>query len=94
MVEQFKRRRDVIVKRLNEIGLRCLNPEGAFYAFVNTSNHGNDVEFTERLLKEAYIVVTPGSAFGLAGKNYVRFSFAASIEDILEGMGRIEKLYG
>nr|QNO51668.1 (5-formylfuran-3-yl)methyl phosphate transaminase [Methanosarcinales archaeon ANME-1 ERB6] len=94
MVEQFKRRRDVIVKRLNEIGLRCLNPEGAFYAFVNTSNHGNDVEFTERLLKEAYIVVTPGSAFGVAGKNYVRFSFAASIEDILEGMGRIEKLYG
>jgi len=90
MVEEFKRRRDVIVNQLNEIGLRCLNPEGAFYAFVNTSNHGNDVEFTERLLREAYIVVTPGSAFGLAGKNYVRFSFAASIEDILEGMKRIE----
>jgi len=90
MVEQFKRRRDVIVKRLNEIGLRCLNPEGAFYAFVSTSNYGNDIELTERLLKEAYIVVTPGSAFGLAGKDYVRFSFAASIEDILEGMERIE----
>ena len=90
MVGEFKRRRDAIVKRLNEIGLRCLNPEGAFYAFVNTSNHGDDVEFTERLLKEAYIAVTPGSAFGLAGKNYVRFSFAASIEDILEGMKRIE----
>ncbi|NQE04263.1 Aromatic-amino-acid aminotransferase 2, partial [ANME-1 cluster archaeon GoMg1] len=85
MVEQFKRRRDAIVKRLNEIGLRCLNPEGAVYAFVSTSNYGNDIEFTERLLKEAYIVVTPGSAFGVAGKNYVRFSFAASIEDILEG---------
>ncbi len=93
MVEQFKRRRDVIVKRLNEIGLRCLNPEGAFYAFVNTSNHGNDMELTERLLKEAYIVVTPGSAFGVAGKNYVRFSFAASIGDILEGMERIEKMF-
>ena len=93
MVEQFKRRRDVIVKRLNEIGLRCLNPDGAFYAFVSTSNYGNDVEFTERLLKEAYIVVTPGSAFGVAGKNYVRFSFAASIEDILEGMERIESTF-
>jgi aspartate aminotransferase len=92
MVGQFKRRRDVIVKRLNEVGLRCLNPGGAFYAFVNTSNHGSDREFTERLLKEAYIVVTPGSAFGLAGKDYVRFSFAASIEHILEGMGRIEKM--
>ncbi len=90
MVKEFKRRRDVIVKQLNEVGLQCLNPEGAFYAFVNTSNHGNDIEFTERLLKEAYIVVTPGSAFGLAGKDYVRFSFAASIEDILEGMERIE----
>ena len=93
MIEEFKRRRDVTVKRLNEIGLRCLNPEGAFYAFVNTSNHGNDIEFTERLLREAYVVVTPGSAFGLAGKDYVRFSFAASIEDILEGMERMEKMF-
>lgn len=93
MVKEFKRRRDVIVKRLNDVGLRCVNPEGAFYAFVNTSNHGNnDIEFTERLLKEAYIVVTPGSAFGLAGKDYVRFSFAASMENIVEGMGRIEKM--
>lgn len=93
MVGEFKRRRDVIVKRLNEMGLQCLNPEGAFYAFVNTSKHGNDVEFTERLLKEAYIVVTPGSAFGLAGKDYVRFSFAASIEAILEAMERIESTF-
>ena len=92
MVAEFKRRRDVIVKRLNELGLRCVNPEGAFYAFVNTANHGTDIEFTERLLKEAYIVVTPGSAFGNAGKDYVRFSFAASMEDILEGLERIEKM--
>jgi aspartate aminotransferase len=42
------------------------------------------------LLDEAHMVVTPGSAFGLTGKDYVRFSFAASIEHILEGMGRIE----
>ena len=92
MVSEFKKRRDVIVKRLNDMGLQCVNPEGAFYAFINTSGHGGDVEFTERLLKEAYIVVTPGSAFGLAGKNYVRLSFAASMESILEGMDRIEKL--
>ncbi len=93
MVKEFKGRRDVIVKRLNGIGLRCVNPEGAFYAFVSTSNHGNDdVEFTERLLKEAYIVVTPGSAFGSAGKDYVRLSFATSMENIVEGMERIEKM--
>jgi aspartate aminotransferase len=93
MVKEFKGRRDVIVKRLNGMGLRCVNPEGAFYAFVSTSNHGNDdVEFTERLLKEAYIVVTPGSAFGSVGKDYVRLSFAASMENIVEGMERIEKM--
>jgi len=45
------------------------------------------------VLKEAYIVVTPGSAFGVAGKDYMRFSFAASIEDILAGMERIEKMF-
>jgi aspartate aminotransferase len=92
MVSEFDRRRNVIVKRLNNVGLRCLDPEGAFYAFVNTSNYGNDVEFTERLLKEAYIVVTPGSAFGAAGKDYIRFSFAASMENILAGMERIEEM--
>jgi aspartate aminotransferase len=92
MVSEFNRRRDVIVKELNNVGLQCLDPEGAFYAFVNTSNYGNDVEFTERLLKEAYIVVTSGSAFGAAGKDYIRFSFAASMEDILEGMERIEEM--
>lgn len=92
MVAEFKRRREVIVKRLNDVGLRCLNPEGSFYAFVNTSNHGNDLVFTERLLKEVYIIVTPGSAFGPAGKDYVRFSFATSMEDIVEGMERIEEM--
>jgi aspartate aminotransferase len=92
MVAEFKRRRDVIVKRLNAMGLHCVNPEGAFYAFVNTSGHGDGVAFTERLLNEAYIVVTPGSAFGRAGKDYVRFSFAASMEDIVEGLDRIEKM--
>jgi aspartate aminotransferase len=92
MVAEFKRRREVIVKRLNDVGLRCLNPEGSFYAFVNTSNHGNDLEFTERLLKEVYIIVTPGSAFGPAGKDYVRFSFATSMENIVEGMERIEEM--
>ena len=93
MVAEFKKRRDVIVKRLNDAGLRCLKPEGSFYAFVNTTNHGsNDMEFTERLLKDAYIVVTPGSAFGPTGNGYVRFSYATSMENIVEGMERIEKM--
>jgi aspartate aminotransferase len=92
MVAEFKRRREVIVKRLNAMGLRCVNPEGAFYAFVHAPRDRNDITFTERLLKEAHIVVTPGSAFGTAGKGYVRFSFAASMVDIVEGMDRIEKM--
>lgn len=92
MVAEFKRRRDVIVKRLNAgaVGLRCLNPEGAFYAFVNVNGDGE--EFTERLLKEARVVVTPGSAFGEAGRGFVRFSYAAAMEDILEGLERLESI--
>jgi aspartate aminotransferase len=92
MADEFRRRRDVIVKRLNEIGLQCVNPEGAFYAFVGALDHGDDVQFTERLLKEAHIVVTPGSAFGEAGKGYVRFSFAASMADIVEAMDRLANI--
>jgi aspartate aminotransferase len=93
MVAEFKRRREVIVKRLNAMGLHCVNPEGAFYAFVHTpGDDSDDVAFTERLLQEAYIVVTPGSAFGSAGKGYVRFSFGAPMEDIVEGLDRIEKV--
>ena len=92
MVAEFKRRREVIVKRLNAMGLQCVNPEGAFYAFVGTPDYEADVKFTERLLKEAHIVVTPGSAFGAAGEGYVRFSFAASMADIVEGMDRIEQM--
>ena len=53
---------------------------------MNTSNHGNGIELTERLLKEAYIVVTPGSAFERTGKDYVRFSFATSMENIVAGI--------
>jgi len=92
MVAEFKRRREVIVKRLNAMGLRCVNPEGAFYAFVGAPGTGDDRAFTERLLTEAHIVVTPGSAFGTAGKGYVRFSFAASMADIVEAMDRIAKV--
>ena len=66
---EFKRRREVIVKRLNAMGLRCVNPEGAFYAFVHAPRDSDDdLAFTERLLTEAHIVVTPGSAFGSAGR--------------------------
>ncbi|RZN36993.1 MAG: pyridoxal phosphate-dependent aminotransferase [Methanophagales archaeon ANME-1-THS] len=92
MVAEFKKRRDVIVSRLNGIGLPCLNPEGAFYVFANTARYGNGVEFTERLLKEAFIIVTPGSAFGDAGTDYVRFSYATSMQKIIEGMDRIEEM--
>ncbi len=92
MADEFRRRRDVIVKRLNEIGLRCVNPEGAFYAFVGAPDYGDDVQFTERLLKEAHIVVTPGSAFGDAGRGYVRFSFAASMANIVEAMDRLANI--
>ena len=92
MVAEFKKRRDVIVRRLNSIVLPSLNPEGSFYVFANTSEYGNGIDFTERLLKEGYIIVTPGSAFGHAGTDYVRFSYATSMQNIIEGMDRMEKM--
>ncbi|MHC1635927.1 MAG: pyridoxal phosphate-dependent aminotransferase [Candidatus Methanospirareceae archaeon] len=91
MVKEFKRRRDAIVKGLNRIGLRCLRSEGAFYAFANVPDlkEMDDIEFSELLLKEAHVVVTPGSAFGPSGRGFVRFSYATSLEDIVEGLERI-----
>lgn len=92
MVKEFRKRREVIVEGLNEIGLQCLEPEGAFYAFVSTKNNESDEKFAELLLKNAFVVVTPGSAFGPSGSGYVRFSYATALDNILEGLERIEEV--
>jgi aminotransferase len=97
MVEDYNRRRLVIVKGLNDIGLPCFEPKGAFYAFPSITVTGmKSEEFSERLLKEEKVAVVPGSAFGECGEGYVRCCYATSLADIeeaLKRMGRFVKKY-
>jgi aspartate aminotransferase len=90
MVERFRMRRDVLVDGLNEIGIKCQKPGGAFYAFADVSEHGDGNSIAEKLLLDAHVAVTPGSAFGESGKNFIRISYATSIERIQEGLERIK----
>ncbi len=92
MVADFDARRRLIVAGLNDIGLTCFEPHGAFYAFPSVRSTGlDDVEFAERLLLEEKVAVIPGSAFGDCGRGHVRCCYAApraSIEEALERMRR------
>jgi aminotransferase len=97
MVEDYNRRRKFIVKGLNEIGLPCFEPKGAFYAFPSITPTGmTSEEFSEKLLKEEKVAVVPGSAFGQCGEGFVRCCYATSLADIeeaLKRMGRFVKKY-
>jgi aspartate aminotransferase len=92
MVNEFRRRRDAIVKGVRSIGFDCELPDGAFYLFVNAKNFGSSMELADRLLNDAHVAVTPGSAFG--DDDYIRFSYATSMENIYEGLKRIETILG
>jgi aminotransferase len=97
MVEDYNRRRKIIVKGLNDIGLLCFEPKGAFYAFPSIACTGlTSEEFSEKLLMEEKVAVVPGSAFGKCGEGYVRCCYATSlaeIEEALARMGRFVKKY-
>ncbi|TGC07500.1 pyridoxal phosphate-dependent aminotransferase [Methanolobus halotolerans] len=90
MVEKFRVRRDILVQGLNDIGIKCQTPGGAFYAFADVSEFGNGDEVSEKLLVDAHVAVTPGSAFGESGRDFIRISYATSQERIKEGLLRIE----
>ena len=94
MVEKFTQRRDLIYKLLNELpGVECSLPGGAFYAFpkvINTGMDGN--EFARRCMHEAGVAIVPGTSFGRPAKDYVRFSFAASRDNISEALEKIKKM--
>ena len=96
MVAEFKRRRDAIVKALNTIpGFRCPVPAGAFYAFPNVEGTGMDSkELADYLLYEAGVACLDGKCFGAEGNGYLRFSYANSLENILEAVERIRKVSG
>jgi len=84
MNEIFRQRRDRLVNGLNQIpGISCLLPEGAFYAFPNVSSvTQDDRALAKFLLEDGGVACGGGSSFGAAGKGYLRFSYAASLEDI------------
>ena len=94
MVAEFKRRRDAIVAGLNEIpGFRCSLPAGAFYAFPNVTGTGlPSKELAEAILEEAGVACLNGADFGEFGEGYIRFSYATSMDNILEAVARIKKL--
>ncbi len=92
MKREYRRRREFIVGRLNEMGLSCLKPQGAFYAFPSVRKTGlSSLDFANRLLKEEKVAVVPGTAFGSSGEGYVRMSYASSMENLKEAMNRIER---
>jgi aminotransferase len=92
MVAEYDRRRRLIVDGLNEIGLKCFEPRGAFYAFPSVKITGMDEnEFAESLLHEERVAVVPGSAFGEAGRDYVRCSYATAYEKIEEALERMRR---
>jgi aspartate/methionine/tyrosine aminotransferase len=94
MVAEFRRRRDAIVKGLNEVpGFRCTLPAGAFYAFPNVTGTGlGSKELADLLLDEAGVATLNGAAFGQYGDGYLRFSYANSMANILEAIERIRNL--
>jgi aminotransferase len=90
MVAQYDERRRFFVRGLNEIGLPCLMPEGAFYAFPDVSGTGlTSEEFAENLLHEERVAVVPGTAFGCGGETHVRCSYASSTEQLKEALVRM-----
>jgi len=94
MVREFRARRDLLVLGLRDLGIPCSTPGGAFYVFPDVSEFGGGDAFTDRLLKEALIAATPGSAFGPGGSSFVRLSYATSQERLQTALERIGRMLG
>jgi aspartate/methionine/tyrosine aminotransferase len=94
MVEEFRRRRDLIVEGLASLpGVSCRRPRGAFYAFPNVSGTPLPAdELSRRLLDEAGVAVLAGSAFGEVGRDNLRISYANSQENLREALSRMRGL--
>ncbi len=92
MVEEYDRRRRLIVPELNRIGLPTFEPKGAFYAFPKVSVTGLDDEtFATRLLQEEHVAIVPGNSFGAGGEGFCRCSYPTSYEKLEEALRRIER---
>ncbi len=90
MRQSYDQRRHFVMKALREMGLQCFEPFGAFYVFPCIKEFGmTSDEFASRFLKEEKVAVVPGTAFGDSGEGFVRISYAYSIEDLKEALGRL-----
>jgi aspartate aminotransferase len=94
MVEEYRKRRDLFVEKLNRIpGFRCQSPDGAFYAWVNIEETGMPAEEVQRmLLEEAGVAGIAGAAFGAEGKNFLRFSLVSATHLLEDALERIERV--
>ncbi len=96
MMKEFDKRRKFIHEGLNNLpGIECSMPGGAFYAFPKVIGTGlNGSEFSKKCMHEAGVAIVPGTAFGKTSIDYVRFSFAASMENIEKALEKIKKMLG
>ncbi|MED3852911.1 aminotransferase [Priestia megaterium] len=92
MRKSYRRRRNYMVKSLNQIGLDCHSPGGAFYVFPSIKKTGlSSEEFAEQLLLEERVAVVPGNVFGKGGEGHIRCSYASSMESLEESIKRISR---
>jgi len=90
MKKEYKRRRALVVSGLNEMGLSCHMPEGAFYVFPSIKKSGmSSVDFASKLLQEEKVAVVPGTAFSPMADDNIRISYASSLDNLKEAMARI-----
>jgi aminotransferase len=95
MVAEYEKRKRLIVSGLRDMGLSCIDPQGAFYVFPSIKETGlTSEEFAEMLLREEKVAVVPGTAFGECGEGHVRCSYAASTGNIIEALNRMRRLLG
>jgi aminotransferase len=95
MKREYKRRRSFIIPALNEMGLECHKPQGAFYAFPSIKKTGrSSLDFARELLKKEKVAVVPGTAFGPSGEGYIRISYASSMANLKEAVERMKRFLG
>ena len=95
MVREYNRRRRLFVTGLNELGLDCFEPRGAFYAFPSVQSTGmTSSQFAEGLLNQQKVAVVPGDVFGESGAGFLRCSYASSLEELKTALERMEKFLG
>lgn len=92
--EEYRRRRDLLVGGLNEVGLECAPPAGAFYAFPNAEKiHKNSRTAAQILLDKAHVATIPGSVFGAQGEGHLRFGYAVTMREIEEGIEALRRFF-